>query len=76
MATVGTIKDEMHVATCAQLLTLKTEADAMVQADPTQLAWFLRHIYREYNKKRFFECGGTSMITPYDGGFTPTSYSP
>lgn len=76
MATVSTIKDEMHVASCSELLTLKSEADQMVSDYPELFGWMLHHVYKEYNKKRFFECGGANMISPYDGGFIPVDYTP
>lgn len=76
MATVATIKDEMHIASCAELLTLKTEADQMVVDTPDLYNWFIHHVYKEYNRRRFLYCAGTDMIEPYNGGFVPIGYSP
>lgn len=76
MATIGTIKNEMHIADCAQLSVLKAEADQMAIDNPTLLLWFRHHVYREYNKRKFLYCGGADMISPYDAGFAPTSYTP
>lgn len=76
MATIGTIKNEIHVATGADLVTLKNEADVIAVATPAHFPWLLHHVYREYNKRRFFYSAGSDMITPYDGGFTPISYTP
>ncbi len=76
MADISTIKNEMHTASCAELLVLRAEADVMVSETPELLNWFLHHVYKEYNKRRFNLCGGTEMIEPYNGGFIPIGYVP
>lgn len=65
----------MKSCTIAETLTLRAAADDYVAADPTLLNYYNHHVYRVYNMRRFFEAGGASMITPYDGGFRPTTYS-
>lgn len=76
MATISSIKNDMHVASCAELATLKAEADAFVSADPTLLSWFLDHVYREYNKRILLECPLGTPITPTDSGLRPIGYDP
>lgn len=66
----------MKACTIAETLTLKSAADSYVVADPLLLNYYNNHVYRVYNQRRFFEAAGDSMISPYDGGFRPTSYSP
>ena len=60
----------------AETLTLKSAADAYVTADSSLLNYYNHHVYRVYNQRRFFEAAQDSMITPYDAGFRPVSYSP
>jgi hypothetical protein len=76
MASLVTLKNEIHIANCSTLNTLKAEADAFVVANSTLLNYARNHWYREYNRRKFFLCQRNDMISPYDGGFRPTTYTP
>ena len=76
MSTISSIKNDMHVASCAELATLKTEADAFVAIYPDLLPWFIDHVYREYNKRISLECPLGTLITPMDAGYRPVDYNP
>lgn len=71
MATIETIKQEMHTASCAQLDVLLLEAQALLVSNPSLSVWFNNEVFREYNKRKFNNCGGVGLITPHDAGFRP-----
>jgi hypothetical protein len=71
--TLSNLQARIHRASCAELLTLVNEADAAVAANPSLFAFARSNWYREFNKRRFKNCGGTSMITPFDGGLRPNA---
>lgn len=74
MVTVASIKNEIHVADCSDLNTLKSEADSFVASYPTILDYAINHWYREYNRRKYLYCGGADMISPFDAGFRPIGY--
>jgi hypothetical protein len=77
MATAASIASEMHAAFSASGLdALKAEADVMAAAHPEYLQFFRSQVYREYNKKKALYFNNSGIITPYDGGYTPYSYTP
>ncbi len=74
MSTVTNIKNDMHIASSGDIFSLKIEADSMVAANSGLLSYFNDHVYREYNKNVAYYNTG-AMITPYDAGLRPISYS-
>lgn len=77
MATLATIKNEIHRASCAQLDTLLGEAQSLLASNPSLENWMRTHVFKEYNRRKFKLCGGVGMLTPFDGGLKPlgTLYS-
>lgn len=71
MATLATIKNEIHRAACAELDTLLTEAQTLLVQNPSVENWMRIHVFKEYNRKKFNLCGGAGMLTPFDGGLKP-----
>ncbi len=72
MATLATIKNEIHRASCAQLDTLLVEAQSLLASNPSVENWMRVHVFKEYNRRKFKLCGGVGMLTPFDGGLKPT----
>jgi hypothetical protein len=69
---INTIKQRIHIASCAELADLLTEARGYVADNPSLENWFRIHFFKEYNRRNYFLCGGGAMITPFDGGLKPT----
>lgn len=77
MADPNSLKNDMHTATGAsQLYSLRGQADAFINSNSGHLPYFLNHIYREYNKGIIYRFNATGALVPYNGGLTPTGYSP
>lgn len=71
MATIATIKNEIHRANCAELDTLYSEAQSLLAANPSLENYFRIHVFKEYNRRKFNLCDGVGMLTPFDGGLKP-----
>lgn len=69
---INTIVQRIHRASCSEMADLLTEARGYVDANPSLENWLRIHFFREYNRRNFFLCGGSAMLTPYDGGLKPT----
>lgn len=76
MASLSELKNKIHIAPCADLESLKDQVDEYIIENPGLINYAIEHPYREYNRRKFYLCAGDGMITPYDAGFRPTSYTP
>lgn len=71
MATIATIKNEIHRANCSELDSLLSQAQTLLASNPSLESYMRTHVFKEYNRRKYKLCGGAGMLTPFDGGLKP-----
>lgn len=72
----GDIHNLMKMGPIESSIDWLAVADGYVSAYPDLVIEYRNTVYREYNRRRLFEAGGTLMLEPYDAGLRPLDYAP